>query len=182
MPDDFTTPPQQTSEQQLPPPEASAVPPPRAGSAAAPTGDSAPPGHGYIPAPAVPQGQDASPYGPVGKVRSTGICILLCIVTLGIYGLVWYFMVHDEMRRHSGEGLGGVLALVIAIFFGIVMPFLTSNEVGGLYERAGRPARVTALTGLWYFPGALILVGPIVWFVKTNAALNDYWRGLGVAP
>jgi hypothetical protein len=25
----------------------------------------------------------------------------------------------------------------------------------------------------------LILVGPIVWFVKTNAALNDYWKSLG---
>jgi hypothetical protein len=180
MPDDFTTPPQQTPERQLPPvPEASDVPPPRAPSAAAPTGNFAPPGHGYIPAPVVSPDQYASPSGPVGNVRSTGICILLCIVTLGIYGLVWYFMVHDEMRRHSGAGLGGVLALVIAIFFGIVMPFLTSNEVGGLYERAGRPARVTALTGLWYFPGMLILVGPIVWFVKTNAALNDYWRGLG---
>jgi hypothetical protein len=37
------------------------------------------------------------------------------------------------------------------------------------------------MTGLWYFPGVLILVGPIVWFVKTNGALNDYWRSQGVA-
>ncbi len=37
------------------------------------------------------------------------------------------------------------------------------------------------MTGLWYFPGSLILVGPIIWFVKTNNALNDYWRSVGAA-
>jgi quinol-cytochrome oxidoreductase complex cytochrome b subunit len=165
MPDDFTTPPQQIPP--LPPPQAPAPPP----------GYYPPPG--YAPAPAVPAGQYASSSGPVGRIRSTGICILLCVVTLGIYALAWFFMVHDEMRRHTGRGLGGVLALVIALLFGIVMPFLNSNEVADLYERVGRRAPVTALTGLWYFPGALILIGPIVWFVKTNGALNDYWRSVG---
>ena len=35
------------------------------------------------------------------------------------------------------------------------------------------------LTGLWVFPGIFILVGPFIWFSKTNGALNDYWRSLG---
>jgi hypothetical protein len=100
-------------------------------------------------------------------------------VTLGIYGLVWYYMTHDEMKRHTGDGLGGPLALVLAFFVGIVMPYLTSSEVGKLYERQRQQAPVSGLTGLWYFPGALILIGPIIWFVKTNGALNDYWRSLG---
>jgi hypothetical protein len=26
----------------------------------------------------------------------------------------------------------------------------------------------------------LILVGPFIWFIRTNNALNDYWRSLGV--
>ena len=72
-----------------------------------------------------------------------------------------------------------MLALVIAIVFDIVMPFLTSNEVGGLYERSGRPKPVSALTALWFFPGMFILVGPFVWFIRTNNALNEYWRSLG---
>ncbi|GAB2640648.1 hypothetical protein GCM10027270_31590 [Nocardioides ginkgobilobae] len=38
---------------------------------------------------------------------------------------------------------------------------------------------VSGATGLWYFPGMFILVGPIIWFVKTNGALNDYWKSLG---
>jgi uncharacterized protein DUF4234 len=130
--------------------------------------------------PAAPgQEQYARPSGPIGQVRPTGLTMLLFFVTLGIWGFVYYYQAQAEMGRHSGTGLGGVLALLISIFFGIVSPFLLSNEVGGLYERSGRQPPVTALTALWFFPGMLILVGPFVWFVRTNNALNDYWRGLG---
>jgi hypothetical protein len=79
----------------------------------------------------------------------------------------------------SKLGIGGVLALVLSFFVGFASPFLLSHEVGGLYERTGRPQPVSGLTGLWCYPGFLLLVGPIVWFVKTNGALNDYWRSVG---
>ncbi len=117
--------------------------------------------------------------GQIGKVRSTPLCILLAFVTLGIYVLVWYFLVHEEMKRHSGRGLGGIVALLIAFFVGIVSPYLTSHEVGELYESSGRAKPVSAATGLWYFPGMLILIGPFIWFIKTNGALNDYWKSMG---
>jgi hypothetical protein len=117
--------------------------------------------------------------GPIGKVRSTGVCMFLCIVTLGVYSWVWYYQTHEEMKRHTGEGIGGALGLVIAFFAGIVSAFLSPAEVGRLYERRGQRAPVTAVTGLWAVLGIFILVGPIVWFVKTNGALNSYWRSLG---
>ena len=117
--------------------------------------------------------------GPIGKVRSTGVAILLALVTFGIYTLVWYYLVHEEMKKHSGHGLGGGVALLLAFFVGPVMPYLTASEVGGLYERAGQNKPVSGLTGLWYFPGMFLVVGPLVWFIKTNGALNSYWRSLG---
>ncbi|RYB92799.1 DUF4234 domain-containing protein [Nocardioides glacieisoli] len=118
--------------------------------------------------------------GPVGKVRSTGTCFALCIVTLGIYSLYWYYATHDEMKRHTGDGLGGGLALVLAIFIGIASPFLSSSEVGKLYERRGMRGPVSGVTGLWMLLlGWFFLVGAIVWFVKTNGALNAYWRSQG---
>jgi hypothetical protein len=117
--------------------------------------------------------------GPVGKVRGTGTCILLAIVTLGIYSLFWYYNTHEEMKRHSGRGLGGLVAFLLAFFIGIASPYISSNEVGDLYAAAGREKPVSAATGLWYFPGMLILIGPIVWFVKTNGALNEYWKSMG---
>jgi hypothetical protein len=101
------------------------------------------------------------------------------VITFGIYGLFWFYAVHKEMKEHSGNGLGGGIALLIYVLVGVVSPFITSSEVGELYSRAGRPKPVSGTTGLWYIPGFLILVGPIVWFVKTNDALNDYWRAVG---
>jgi uncharacterized protein DUF4234 len=143
----------------------------------------------------MPDAQPPNPYGapmtqpygavataPIGQIRSTGTCILLSIVTLGIYGWVWYYKTHEEMKRHTGEGIGGGIALLLAIFVGIVMPFLSSNEVGKLYERRGQKPPVTALTGLWaLLLGWFFLVGFIVWFVKTNSALNEYWRSVGAS-
>ena len=70
---------------------------------------------------------------------------------------------------------------MLALVFGIVMPFVTSSEVGNWYRRAGMTAPVSGATGLWYFPGSFILIGPLVWFSKTNAAINSYWRSLGAA-
>jgi hypothetical protein len=132
-------------------------------------------------APAPMPGYAPAPYGPgpIGRVRGTGVSILLFLVTFGIYGFIWYFQVHDEMKRHKGTGIGGGIALLLAFFVGIAMPFLTSSEAGELYERRGQTKPVSGLTGLWYFPGMVILVGPIVWFVKTNGAINAYWRSLG---
>jgi hypothetical protein len=132
------------------------------------------------PMPGVPaHAQYAQPNGPIGQVRGTGITILLFVVTFGIWSLVYYYQTHEEMKRHTGEGIGGVLALVLGFFVGFVSPFLHSHEVGGLYERRGQHKPVGAATGLWYLPGIVILVGPIIWFVKTNGALNAYWRSLG---
>ena len=117
--------------------------------------------------------------GPIGRIRPTGTCILLTIVTLGIYPLVWYYQVHEEMKRHTGQGIGGAIALVIGFFASFVMSFLSPAEVGALYERRGQQPPVTVLTGLWGTLGVIILIGPIIWFVKTNGALNNYWRSVG---
>jgi hypothetical protein len=60
-----------------------------------------------------------------------------------------------------------------------VNAFITPSEIGALYARRGQPEPVKGTTGLWVIPGILILIGPIIWFVKVNGALNDYWRSLG---
>jgi F0F1-type ATP synthase membrane subunit c/vacuolar-type H+-ATPase subunit K len=118
----------------------------------------------------------AAPSAPIGKIRGTGVCIVLFIVTLGIYGLVYYFKTHEEMKQHSGQGLGGVVALILGFFVAFVLAFTMPGEVGNLRERAGQERRVSAVTGCWIL---LPFIGGIVWFVKTNGALNDYWRSQG---
>ncbi|WNV74124.1 DUF4234 domain-containing protein [Geodermatophilus sp. DSM 44513] len=143
-----------------------------------PYGLQAPSGYAQPMAPGV-QGR---PLGPVGKVRSTWAVLGLTIVTFGLYSLYYHFATHEEMKQHSGEGVGGALVLIISIFtFGLVTPFLLPNEVGNLYARQQRPRPVTATTGLWALLGAFILIGPLVWLIKTNGALNAYWRSMGAS-
>ncbi|WP_245161018.1 DUF1707 domain-containing protein [Blastococcus sp. CT_GayMR16] len=121
----------------------------------------------------------SSGRGPVGQVRGTALQILLFVVTFGIWAFVYLFQSHDEMKRHTGDGIGGVMALVVSLFAYMASPYLLSHEVGGLYQRRGQRQPVSALTGLWFFPGIFLLVGPLVWFVLTNNALNRYWRSEG---
>ena len=146
-------------------------PAPAAGTVAMPVPAGAP----------IPTAFGAFPAGPLGQVRSTGACIALCVVTIGIYSLVWFYKTHEEMKRHTNSGLGGGLALVLGFFVSFVMWFLTPSEIAGMYERRGMRAPVSGATGLW----ALLLgwcfgLGLIIWFVKTNGALNAYWRSQGV--
>ncbi len=160
------------------------APPPPADQPLAQPAASAPPPHaapapyGTAPGAPMPAYAGAVPGQP-GKIRSTGTSILLYFVTFGIYGIIYYYSTHEEMKRHSGQGIGGAIALILALFAGIVSPFLLSSEVGSLRARAGQEKKVGAGTGAWYFPGIFILVGPFIWFAKTNGALNDYWRSQG---
>src|SRR3954453_293589 len=144
------------------PPGGSDVPPPAPATAEVPP--PAPPPAPPAPAYGVPAAYGGDP-GHVGTVRSTGTCVLLFVVTLGIYGLYWDYQVHEDMKRHSGRGIGGIVALLLAFFVGFVMPFFTSSEVGVMQESSGRRKTVEAITGLWIL---LPLVGVIIWFVKTN--------------
>jgi hypothetical protein len=124
------------------------------------------------------------------------------------------------MRRHSGRGIGGGVALLLSFIANIAMPFVTPAEVGSLYTRRGQPPPVNGWTGMWsvgpmlvgyiaqiilvfvtfatfsnqsngngiaagvilYFVvwGALVIAGGVLWFVKTNEALNSYWESIGV--
>jgi hypothetical protein len=111
--------------------------------------------------------------GPIGQPRGIGFVILLSIVTFGIYHLYWVYKNFEEMKRHTGEGIGGVLGLVIAILLGVVIWFVLPSEVGRMYRDDGREGPMTGWTGLWLF---LPIVGWFVWTIKIQGALNRYWE------
>ena len=126
------------------------------------------------PVPAAPEAAGR----PFGKLRSPVGVILLTIFTLGIYGLVWNYKTGNEIKNYSGEGLGGVLWLVIAIVIGPVMWFVAPSEVGNLYRREGQEPPVSGITGLWWL---LPLIGFIIWVVKVQGALNRFWETKGAS-
>ena len=97
------------------------------------------------------------PVGPRARSARCAApgCRCCCTPSRSASGAIFYFfLIHDEMKRHSGEGLGGVLALVINLFAGVASPFLLSHEVGGLYERAARAGRSARSPGCGSSPAS----------------------------
>ena len=122
----------------------------------------------------------ASTSRPSGQQRGIAFAILISIVTLGIYSLYWVFKTQDEVKEHSGIGVGGVLGLVIYILISPITWFLIPSDVGKMFKADGRDAPFTGWTGLWLL---LPIVGAFVWFIKVQGALNGYWASKsGSAP
>ena len=113
---------------------------------------------------------------PVGRPRSIALCMLLFVVTFGFYGWYWAFKTQEEIKQHSGEGLGGVLGLVIWILLSFISAFVIPSEIGKMDTLEGRRPLVTGWTGLWLVPFGIFLIPAIVWFVKVQGALNRYWQ------
>jgi hypothetical protein len=113
--------------------------------------------------------------GPLGQPRGIGFGILLFIVTLSFYGWYWAYKTHEETKQHTGDGVGGVIGLVVWILISAVSAFVIPSEVGKMYAKDGQEPPVTGWTGLWLFPGAILIIPAIVWFVKVQGALNRYW-------
>lgn len=118
----------------------------------------------------------APPDKPLGQPRGVAFVIIIGLLTFGIYFLYWAYKTGEEIKRYSGEGLGGVLWLVIWMVAGIVMIFVAPSEVGKLYKRDGQEPPVTGKTGFWVF---LPLIGLIIWVVKVQGALNRFWISKG---
>ena len=118
--------------------------------------------------------------GSVGNTRSIGLSILWFILTLSIYGLIWTYKTQEEIKRYSGNGVGGVIGFVIYFLLSPVTFFLVPSEVRYMYEDLdGQQSPVRGITGLWFL---LPLIGNIVWFVKVQGALNRYWQSKGAPP
>jgi hypothetical protein len=117
--------------------------------------------------------------GPLGKPRSIGLVILLTIVTFGIWPLVWSFQNGSELKARTNRGLGGVAYLFITLFIGPVTMFLMASEVEQLYRREGKEPPITTIWGLWFL---LPIIGNLIWYVRIQKSLNEYWIAHGYTP
>ena len=163
----------------VPPPPSDPIPPV---ADPAVSGDTTPP-----PAPAItppgPGGYYVAPKGDVpadisGVYYNVGLTILLMIVTCGIWGFFWTYRTNEDLKKYNGDGIGGVLGVVIYFLLSIVLMFTIPNEVKNAYERDGQQSPVSAIWGLWFL---LPIIGHIIWYVKVQHALNEFWSAKGSA-
>jgi Domain of unknown function (DUF4234) len=114
--------------------------------------------------------------GYVGKVRSPVAVIIFSIITLGIYTLYWYYVVFDDLKQRTDNGVGGLVGLILGLCISIVNWFLLPAEIGNMYAQEGMEKPVTGLTGFW---NLIPLVGFIIWVVKVQNAMNHRWEASG---
>ncbi len=157
---DMTTPPPEDAE-----PTPAETPPAAEGAVPA----SAPP-------PPSPPATTGGGWGPPGKIRSWGVVAILTIITCGIYGIFWQYYVFRDNKEHSGEGVGGGVAVIFAIFIGIVNIFLLPAEVGNIYAKADQEKPVSGVTGFWVL---IPIVGWFIWLYKVQTAINTRWEQMG---
>jgi hypothetical protein len=117
----------------------------------------------------------------LGQQRGVWFVILIGIVTFGIYWIYWAYQTCEEMKRRTGEGVGGVLGLVIWLVVSPVMAFVIPSELGNMVAGDGKPKPVTGWTGLWLFPFGFLIIPGIVWAVKVQGSLNRYWAEAAAA-
>lgn len=113
--------------------------------------------------------------GPLGQPRGVAFVVLIGIITFGIYWIYWAYKTHDELKQRTGDGLGGVIGLVIWILISPVSAFVIPSEIGNMYAGDAKPKPVTGWTGLWLFPFGILIIPGIVWAVKVQGSLNRYW-------
>jgi hypothetical protein len=121
--------------------------------------------------------ETAAARGPVGETREIPLCFVWFILTLSLYGIYWVYKTQEEIKRYSGNGIGGVLGIVVYIVISPVTFFVVPSEVRYMYEDLdGRSSPVRGIYGLWIL---LPIIGPIIWFVQLQGALNRYWESKG---
>lgn len=134
-----------------------------------------------MPASGSPGFPTAGPVPPDlgGVFYNTGLNIVLAVVTCGLWTFAWTFKSAEDMKTHTGNGLGGGISLLLAIVLNPVVWFTIPNEIEAMYQRDGRESPVSTLWGLWFL---LPIIGSFVWYLKVQRALNDYWLSKGSAP
>ena len=147
------------------------LPPPSPGPPTEPPPQQQAPGGGYY---LVPVGQPPQSIG--GVYYSTGLTILLMIVTLGIWGFFWTYRTNEDLKRYNGDGIGGVLGIVIYLLLSVVLMFTIPYEIEKSYQRDGRRSPISTVWGLWFL---LPLIGNIVWYIKVQRVLNEFWASKG---
>jgi hypothetical protein len=128
------------------------------------------------PAGGPPQGVVPQDLGRVWY--QVGLNILFAIITLGIWTWFWTYHTAKDLKEYNGDGLGGTISLVLAIIINVVVWFTIPNEVEKMYRGDDRQSPVGPLWGLWFF---LPIVGPFVWYLKVQRALNEFWLSKGAS-
>lgn len=122
-----------------------------------------------------------TPDGIRYKRRNPWGVLGLSIVTLGVYFLVWWYKINNELRNNGQSNDPTVALLAVTLGAVVIVPPYVSY-----YRTAGRILRAQEATGAseriipWLALLLAFLIGPFV-FVYYQSQLNKAWDALAAA-
>ncbi len=78
--------------------------------------------------------------------REVGVCIILSVITCGIYGIFWFIHLVNDLNDASGEtndsrgGMVFLLTLITCGIYGIVWMYNAGDKVNIIKQRNGIPS------------------------------------------
>lgn len=111
-----------------------------------------------------------------GETRNPLLVVFLSFITCGIYQIVWYFMISEEINRAAGEKkIDPVIFFILGIFcFPLIFVgwYKIDEAIYDLNLRSGLPANKNFI--LWLLL-TLIGVGGLFMAYQVQEQLNTLW-------
>ena len=104
------------------------------------------------------------------KQRNIAVCIILSIVTCGIYGLYWFVCLTDDVNTAAEEqGTTGAVALLLSIvtcgIYGLYWAYKMGEKVDLIKSRNGMQ---TSNSGIMYLILNFIGLSIVTWALLQN--------------
>ncbi|HYZ94040.1 MAG TPA: DUF4234 domain-containing protein [Actinomycetota bacterium] len=119
-----------------------------------------------------------TPDGIGYKRRNPWGVFLLTFITLGIYGLVWYYKVNNELKNFGVRNDPVVALLAVTLGATVIVPpfvsyYRTAARIQNAQENAGASERMSPLVGL-----VLVIFLNTFAFVYYQSQINKVWDAL----
>lgn len=108
------------------------------------------------------------------KEKNIALCIILSLVTCGIYGLYWFVTLTDDVNTISGDqGTSGVMALVLTIItcgiYGLYWAYKCGEKIDKAHQNHGEAA---SNGGVLYL--ILYIFGGIIAYALIQNEVNKF--------
>lgn len=104
------------------------------------------------------------------KQRNIAVCIILTIVTCGIYGIYWFICLSDDVNTASGTfGTSGAMALLLTIITCGIYSWYWAYKQGEKIDHARmRRGLSSGSNGVVYLLLCIFQLGIVAWALMQN--------------
>lgn len=100
--------------------------------------------------------------------RDLVTCLLLTIVTFGIYGFIWFVRLSDDLRKLTGDSkFEGIKCLVLNIvtfgIYGIYWAYIAGQAIDNLKQERGSASNYGLDNSILYLILAVVGLGIVSW-------------------